>query len=393
MSRPDSPASERSSMAARKAVARPCCCHAINWIFYDLDIKWHHTTDKSLQVATREQHTSMQRNMAERCLTKAPIFGVLLLQILQLPLQEAALRDALGQPDAVTALSPVLAAVFLLTFLLFCPCKHKCHACALESLAADAELMAGGLPTCHKVKWLPEVETGKSFGCWPSRTTNIIGSEWIWNGMRLNGMKWNQRDVMWCYVIWYYIKAYEYDILCYICSLLLQVYAAVCWCLLPFVAPNDIGQPQRTQRATCLRRPKGVNTEGKHRAIAMLTVKMRWQLGITDKLALCRRQNRPWQTCTADMKSDMVCDKNCQLSRLASGDLAYSFRDPSRFKSSANLERSPRLSLIADLAAIIVVLKPWDDWTCPCVWMACPSKQTGRAGCNLKSQMPRKGTN
>lgn len=53
------------------------------------------------------------------------------------------------------------------------------------------------------------------------------------------------------------------------------------------------------------------------------------------------------------MKSDMVCDKNCQLSRLASGDLAYSFRDPSRFKSSANLERSPRLSLIADLAAII----------------------------------------
>ena len=94
----------------------------------------------------------MQRNMAERCLTKAPIFGALLLQILQLPLPEAALRDALGQPDAVTALSPVLAAVFLLTFLLFCPCKHKCHACALESLAADAELMAGGLPTCHKVK-------------------------------------------------------------------------------------------------------------------------------------------------------------------------------------------------------------------------------------------------
>ena len=62
---------------------------------------------------------------------------------------------------------------------------------------------------------------------------------------------------------------------------------------------------------------------------------------IIDKLAQCRRRCRPL---TNSWRSDENCTKSdLKMHDPDFWDLAYSFRDPSCFKSSVNLERSPRL--------------------------------------------------
>ena len=78
-----------------------------------------------------------------------PIFSVLLLQILQLPVQEATLPGAHEQP--VVPLLGVVQIVSVLGFPRLRLASNSCtssSACARESLATGALPIAGGLPTC-----------------------------------------------------------------------------------------------------------------------------------------------------------------------------------------------------------------------------------------------------